>query len=389
MLLFEPSPALCGTRAKLYSESVYAYYRDSERPPMVAIHTLLEQWFSEVPASEQLDLAQRFRSVILRQHQSALFELYLHHLLVRSGFQVQFHPDVAGTQNHPDFLVLKDGTARFYLEAIAVGNSTKEESEINRINQVYDTLNALESPDFFVSVRVEGAPASSPAGAKIRKDLKKWLATLNWEEISASYITEETEAIPAYEWSHDGWYVTFEPIPKPPEARGSEGIRAIGMTMDGKVRTLKLDRDLKEAVSKKDRYGVLTLPFVHAIQVVDSHRIDRNDVINGLFGQATVRLGPNREQIHERLPNGAWVGRGGANHQIVSAVCVWSTVDPSNFVLLEPFTIHNPYAINPLQANVLPWPQEVANHSTNELILQPGKPMAEVLGLPLDWIPED
>lgn len=389
MLLFEPSPALCGSRAKLYSESEYSYYRDSERPPMVAIRTLLEQWFAEVPASEQLDLAQRFRSRILRQHLSALFELYLHHLLVRSGFQVQFHPDVAGTQNHPDFLVLKDGNARFYLEAIAVGNSTKEESEINRINQVYDTLNALESPDFYVSVSVEGAPASSPAGAKLRKDLKQWLATLNWEDISASYINEEIDSIPGYEWSHDGWNVTFEPIPKPPEARGSEGVRAIGMTMDGKVRTLKLDRDLKEAVSKKDRYGALTLPFVHAIQVVDSHRIDRNDVINGLFGQATVALGPNREQIHARLRNGAWVAPGGSIHRIVSAVCVWSTLEPWNFVTLEPFTIHNPYAINPLQSDLLQWAQEIPDHSRNELVFQPGKPIAEVLGLPIDWIPED
>src|SRR5258707_462107 len=83
MLLFQPSPTPCGTRAKLYSKSVYAYYRDSERLPMVAIRTLLEQWFAEVPASEQLDLAQRLRSPILRQHRSAFFELYLHHLLVR------------------------------------------------------------------------------------------------------------------------------------------------------------------------------------------------------------------------------------------------------------------------------------------------------------------
>jgi hypothetical protein len=304
MLLFEPSPALCGTRAKLYSESVHAYYRDSERPPMVAIRTLLEQWFAEVPASEQLDLAQRFRSKILRQHQSALFELYLHHLLVRSGFQVQFHPDVAETQNHPDFLVLKDGTARFYLEAIAVGNSTKEESEINRINQVYDTLNALESPDFYVSVRVEGAPASSPAGTKLRNDLKKWLATLNWGR-DFGQLHQRGDRLHSCIRVEPRWLACdVRAIPKPPEVRGSEGVRAIGMTMDGKVRTLKLDRDLKEAVSKKDRYGALTLPFVHAIQVVDSHRIDRNDVINGLFGQATVRLGPNREQIHDRLPNG-------------------------------------------------------------------------------------
>ncbi len=269
MFLFEGSPTPCGTRAKLYTESVYTYYRDSERPAMAAIRELLERWFAETPASEQLDLAQRFRSPILRQHRSALFELYLHHLLLRSGFQVQFHPDVAGTPNHPDFLAFKDGTPQFYLEAIAVGNSAKEEAEINRINQVYDTLNALESPDFYVSIQVEGAPSSPPAGAKLRKELKNWLATLSWEKISASFINDEIDSIRGYEWSHDGWYVTFEPVPKPPEARGSVGVRAIGMTMDRKVRTLELDRDLKDAVSKKDRYGVLTLPFVHAIQVVD------------------------------------------------------------------------------------------------------------------------
>jgi len=55
MFLFEASPTPCGTRAKLHTESVYAYYRDSERPAMVAIRELLEHWFAEVPASEQLD----------------------------------------------------------------------------------------------------------------------------------------------------------------------------------------------------------------------------------------------------------------------------------------------------------------------------------------------
>jgi hypothetical protein len=161
------------------------------------------------------------------------------------------------------------------------------------------------------------------------------------------------------------------------------------MTMDGKVRTLELDRDLKEAISKKDRYGALTLPFVHAIQVVDPHRIDRNDVINGLFGQATVALRPNREQIHDRLRNGAWVAPGGSIHRTVSAVCVWSALEPWDFATLEPFTIHNPYTVNPLPADLLPWSQEVPDYSKNELILQPGKPIAEALGLAIDWFPND
>jgi hypothetical protein len=160
--------------------------RGSERAAIVAIRTLLEQWFAEVPAFEQLDRAQRFRSPMLRQHRPALFELYLHHLLVGSGFQLQFHPTIPGAPNHPDSLILKDGTPRFYWEAVAVGNSAKEESEVNRINQVYDTLNALESPDFYVTIQLEGAPASSPAGAKLRKELKNWLDTLNSDEILQS-----------------------------------------------------------------------------------------------------------------------------------------------------------------------------------------------------------
>jgi hypothetical protein len=47
------------------------------------------------------------------------------------------------------------------------------------------------------------------------------------------------------------------------------------------------------------------------------------------------------------------------------------------------------YAIKPLQADLLPWSQEVPDHSKNELSLKPGKPIAEVLELAIDWLPED
>ena len=37
MPLFEPSAASIGQRAKRYGEPIYTYYRDSERPGIVAI----------------------------------------------------------------------------------------------------------------------------------------------------------------------------------------------------------------------------------------------------------------------------------------------------------------------------------------------------------------
>ena len=48
---------------------------------------------------------------------SLLFELFMHHFLLRCGFQVEFHPDIHGVNTHPDFLVSRNGQALFYLEA--------------------------------------------------------------------------------------------------------------------------------------------------------------------------------------------------------------------------------------------------------------------------------
>jgi len=173
MSLFEISPAPCGAKTKRYSESVYAYYRNSDRPAIIAIRALLESWFAEVPPAAQLDLQQRFRSPIERHHRFAQFELYLHHYLLRCGYQIELHPKVAGVTTHPNFLVSWDGNPHFYYEAIAVGNSAKEEAEINRINQVYDSLNRLNSPDFYLAIRVDGAPLTPPAGGKLRADLER------------------------------------------------------------------------------------------------------------------------------------------------------------------------------------------------------------------------
>lgn len=205
MRLFERSASPIGLRARRYGDSIYAYDRDSERPGMVAIRALLEDWFAEVPGNEQLDLQKRFRSPTERHHRSAMFELFLHHFLLRCGLRVCFHPDLPGIPTHPDFLVSRQGKELFYLEAIAVSNSATEEAEINRMNQVYDTLNNLHSPDFYLSMRLDGAPATQPAGAKLRAELSRWLATLDRQEIAQIYSDGRFEEIPQYKWKHDGW----------------------------------------------------------------------------------------------------------------------------------------------------------------------------------------
>lgn len=389
MPLFEVSTSPCGDRPKRHGESTYSYWRDSERVPMVAIRELLESWFAEVPPEQQLDLQSRFRSRIERQHKSALFELFLHHFLLRCGFQVQFHPDMDGVATHPDFLVSRDGRALFYFEAIAVSNSAEEESEQKRIAQVYDTLNALNSPDFYISVRVDGAPDTPPAGAKLRRDLERWLSGLDWEVIQQCYLDEQYAGIPTFEWSHEGWDVIFEPIPKSKAARGTNAVQAIGMTMPMQAVQLNLDKEIKAAVVEKDRYGKVTLPLIVAVQVIHDFAIQKIDVMDGLLGEEALDLSCTHRPQAARVPNGAWFSPRGPKHTNVSAVLAWPALNPWSFAAIEPIMVHHPCATLPLSTDTFAITQYVVDQERRALVEQQGISMAEILGLQPNWMPED
>ena len=73
------------------------------------LRSLLEGWFAEYPATESLDLAQRFRSDD-DQHDAAWWELYLHRVLTATGHRLTPHPEVPNTTKRPDFLVEEAGT---------------------------------------------------------------------------------------------------------------------------------------------------------------------------------------------------------------------------------------------------------------------------------------
>jgi hypothetical protein len=389
MPLFEISKTPAGDRTKRHNEPTYAYWRDSERASMVAIRELLESWFAEIPPAEQLDLQNRFRSRIDRQHRSAIFEILLHHFLLRCGFQVEFHPDMAGVTTHPDFLVKRDGKALFYLEAIAVSNSVQEESENKRIAEVYDALNNLSSPDFYLGIRVNGAPETSPSGTRLRQDLERWLSGLDWQAIQQSYLEELYEGIPSYEWSHEGWDIIFEPIPKSPDARGAQAVQSIGMTMPLHAMQLSLDKQVKEAVIKKDRYGDVTLPLVVAVQVIHDFAIKKIDVMDGRLGEEAISLDCNRRPQAVRVPNGAWFSPRGPKHTNISAVLAWPTLDPWKFTAVEPIVVHHPCAAHPLPYDTLPITQNVVDQEIRALVERAGVPMSEILGLAPHWMPED
>jgi hypothetical protein len=113
------------------------------------------------------------------------------------------------------------------------------------------------------------------------------LTTLDHEAIQRYYAEERYEDVPTYEWTHDGWRIVFDPITKGDEARGNLSARPIGVTMPARARWLTQNESLRDGVAAKDRYGILALPLVVAIQVIEEFRIEKIDVMDGLLGQVS------------------------------------------------------------------------------------------------------
>jgi hypothetical protein len=387
MSLFDANANNIGTRAKLYNEPIFQYYNESSRVPIVQVRGILDDWFARYPDEGSTDLRNRFRSQDGRQHNAAFLELYLHELLLRIGFTVEIHPEV-DEPTHPDFLVSRNGERRFFLEATISAPSDLEVASDRRINQVYDTLNSLQNPDFFLALRLHGAPDSPPPGAALRRRLENWLSTLNWNAVQEAWAGEGFDGLPTYPWEHSGWSVIFQALPKTGASRGSTDVRPIGLTMPLKVHQITVDEDIKSAVSVKNKYGRLDLPFAVAVNVTGDF-CSKYDVMNSLFGHETVIFGPGGTRPGERLHDGAWDGPRGPQNTTISAVMVFKGLTAWNMRSNSPWLVHNPWAARALDPAELPFSQFVPDSTTGRLVIRDGQAPGSFLALRDPWPPDE
>jgi len=373
------------TGPALHAEPMFYYLNRSVRLECKKIRNLLEQWFKRFPSGAQADLRGRFRSKDDRSNLGAFFELYLHELLVKSGFSVEIHPSVSGKATRPDYRVLKNGEPLFYLEATLAALSDVETSARARENQVYDVLNRMNSPNFFIGLRVRGSPNTPPQGAKIRRFLEYRLARLDPEEIDKQYKEGGFEALPHWDWEHDGWQITFFPILKKPEARGKLGVRPIGFQMQD-VCKLTLHVGIRESIrDKASKYGKLDLPYIVAINATSKFRADEIDIGNALFGVEKVTLvfrgGNLIKQIPSRKPNGVWYGSNGPQNRKVSAALIAVNLSPWSIAKVTPILWHNPWTNSSLDPDTWPLPQLVLDSVNNRLVERNGKKGWQLLKL--------
>jgi len=390
--LFDDDIARVQHRTKHEAEPLFAYYNTSARPSVSALRGLLEQWFDQYPEEAKTDLRERFRSPIDVQHQAAFFELYVHRLVSCMGYELKPHPDIPGSSSHPDFLVCKGGTAVLYLEITIAASSAEEQAQEKRAAVVYDTLNGLDSPNFFLHIDVRGAPKTPPAGARLREDLHKWLAPLDPDVIARRLSEFGLDGLPTLEWQHDGWSLTFSPIPKAPENRGKTGLRPLGSRVSGGWS--RSHKPLRVAVnSKTKKYTNVELPLVIAVNVLDESA-DDFDVMNALLGEECITFavyadGRSVEPHETRKCNGAWTGPRDPQGRDVSAVMVAYHLNPWRMAEESPRLIHHPWARRPLAPGFWPLDRWVPDTRAGRYHTLSGKAAVDLLGLPNLWPPDN
>lgn len=347
-------------KPQLDAETQFHFLNHSAMGSMDDIRTMLEDWFYAYPAEHQLDLRNRFRSSIDCHHHSAFFELFLHEFLLQLGCEVTIHPEPSpDVPKRPDFLVKAPDGNELYLEATVVtGKSDTEVANEKRVRQVYDLINTIDSPNFFLQIVDVTPGASQPPTRKLRKNLTAWLASLDPDEPVVG--DDVFERLPIWSFTEGDWKWIFKAIPKKKEARGLAGVAPIGMyPMEGPEigEPITAHQSVHQALTvKSSRYGKLDRPYVIAVNGMDTSLTDEG-VLTALFGHRVVKFDRNNPSAggqEYRAGNGVWGCASQPNHTRLSGVLAFLRLTPYNVHLCDPVLYHNPWASRPLPATALP-----------------------------------
>jgi hypothetical protein len=373
-----------------YSEGTFSSLNRLAGPSWQRVRELIEAWFERLCGDAKADVAARLRSGDDRQFQAAFLELYCHETLLRLGYRVACHPDVGQGGRRPDFLAEGEGGS-LVLEATVAARSDQEVAAGRREAQVYDAINQVHSPDFFLYVEVKEAGQSPPSAARLRPRLEAWLKGLDYDAIRHAADTRmlfRSPEVPRFPWEDGGWRVEFLPIPKH-EARGKPGLRPIGVHAPTVAFVDDCGRIRKAVLEKATAYGQLDVPYVVAVGV---HELmpDAIDVTNALFGREQVAIRTYEDGRVETFPararDGVWIGPRGVRHRRVSGVLTALGLRPWTVATAVPTLWHHPAATHELVVRNAPWREAMVDRASRRLTFrEPAIRVVDFFGLEEGW----
>ncbi len=330
--------------------NTYIFYDESNLREMSGVRNILNEWFDNYPSSEQAELKRRFKT----EFDSAFYELFLHELFLKQEFKLQIHPILPDTTKRPDFLVSK-GDFEFYLEAkVTTDVSNEEQSKKNKCNTVYDELNKINSPNFWLMPEEEIIFKSNrqPSLKKAIKYIEKQLELFDVDEVTRAFESSNYLVLPKVMYEDNDLKIIFFIAPKPPIKRNELNVRPIASKpifsfIGGSEESIK--SAIKEKIS---RYGNVNKPYIIAINSLSLRETDNHDVYNALFGFGNLPIDQSINKKATKENDGIFIGFNGWQNTRVSAVLI-TKVFTSNLNNAEHWLVKHPMAKNELDLEKL------------------------------------
>ncbi len=226
------------------------------------------------------------------QFEGAFWELYLHELHLRLGFDIEVHPPGPRT-THPDFLLTR-GSERFYLEAVVPVPSEGRLDQPAGAARVTEYLDAAYNPDFFVALRFVAGGGPVPRRKAVAAEVERWLAKLDWQLFHDGSTIQYP--LPETEIAIGDWLIGLRAYPRSPAERGDRDAPMVrifpGLSGWPDAIMAAVAPTLDE---KANKYGELDAPHIVAAWVM-SPFAHEDALASTLFG-ARVPLAPGRHHL--------------------------------------------------------------------------------------------
>lgn len=339
-------------------ESWFAFLDRSGRPRFDAARHRIDEWYSGLCDELKGEVRQGLRSEDDRRFDAAFWELYLHELFTRLGYEISCEQTLPNGRKI-DFL-LRRGNDAFYLEATATGISHEQTGANARRDRVYRELNRVRATDFMLGISIDQAGSGdAPRLPRLRDDLEAWLAGFDPDQVTRQM--EAAEEAPFYSWAGGGgWAISFEAYPNNKQARGKPAERALGIITDYTMRPAKAETPLLRALKDKHprAYGDrLALPYVVAVNETSLNPFDAPEEhrANVMFGTSEPGYFDGSTLHWIRRENGFWRGPGACpRNRRLAAVLLTSGLSPDTTDQAELEWWDNPFASQTVPEELIP-----------------------------------
>jgi len=309
-------------------------------PPLFAAREEILSWLEEAPEPFKTQWKSRLTSPDDHPHLSARLELFLHHYLRSSGWQLEIEPSITQNGSRPEFRASKNNI-QFVVEAKTLLDNESITKETQRLHQLADNLSSKLSCTVMIGP-LDDLPPSLPY-KEIARNIEKHVVPHS-SDVQRIKIAG----------SHQGDTYALEVIALPLKESLREPL-SIGGLMS-QAHWLDHKERIRKALNVKARkYGAFDLPFVIALSCDGEFPITTNDEFDALFGSIAYQISNLNQAKWIRQPNG-FFGRTskGPKNQNVSAILFYRLKWHSRSHIHQMHLYHNPFALFPLPLEIFP-----------------------------------